>query len=389
MAPMPESARPRARRQPFVATCSPDELLGQIVQALLPKYNIDSPHLLALRQVVASAIVAPRKPPTLKRTRPDRRIGEIGSIYDTPRRSIHGPNGPPASVDQSFFFHHQDPDFMRLLPQVDRSRYEWPGEPASESSSDGEEVPNSQHSLTSMLSEASAVSLIPRSASLQPTAAPAFTPANRRRRFNVANDQQTSKARTIEGLASDSDSLAVDDLQQEDAPTDLRGHSHCSIPAIVITTPNSSSKHAMIIREHNPVPFPSFRNTDGPAKLPVTQDDRTGTEPSFPSASPILILADTQDTVNSTQQSEVFSPPDTFVNFTPPSQEDTQSTLLSQVATAGSMEPATANKPKIGVPRCSSRRSSLSFEPALGKRSRTGSRAIRDQTGPKRRKSTE
>jgi len=87
--------------------------------------------------VLSSAIVTPPKPPRLVRTRPDKRIGEIVSIYGTPQRSIHGPNGPPVSDRTSFYFHHKDPDFEKLLPQVDGSRYQSSDAVASKENQNG------------------------------------------------------------------------------------------------------------------------------------------------------------------------------------------------------------------------------------------------------------
>lgn len=338
---------------------------------------------------MSSAIVAPRKPPTLKRTRPDRHIGEIGSIHDVPRRSRYGTNGPPTSSGQSFYFHHEDPDFAALLPQVDRSRYEWPDEPVSESSSDGEEVPDSKESLQAMVSTATVAIATQNSASLLPST------VDRRRRSVLRDVQQSRTPRNRGTLEQDctSDLPVASNTAREGMSVDLNQSAPLTVPAIIITTPNSSSKSQMIGHDVTAVPFPSLRKADVAIKSTVAQDANRVPIPPFPSVSPIVIeCTDTQETFNSTQQSEVFSPPDTFEHFTPPSQEGTQQVAMSQVVPA-SIPKVEAKEAKAKAPRRLFRRSlpspsqSGSFEPTLGKRSRAGTEGADDQGGLKRRRS--
>lgn len=341
--------------------------------------------------MVSSAVVAPRKPPTLKRTRPDRHIGEIGSIYDAPRRSVYGPNGPPASVDQSFFFHHQDPDFTKLLPRVDRSRYEWPDEPASESNSDGEDIPDSQESLSSMLSELSAVGPMQGGASLQASTASVPTPADRRTRSAKRSVQLRRETRRNEAPKPASESSSgVSAVSQEVVPTRIERPSTQPVPTIVITSPDSRRDNTITVHQDTTVPFSLERRADVVVKQPNTAENRIASELSFPSSSPIIIqCTDTQDTISSTQQSEVFSPPDAFVHFSPPSQDDAQDAVITSALPEVESNKA-ERKPSPHSPRRSlpSSSQSASFEPALGKRSRAAT-GLPDQVGLKRRKSTE
>lgn len=379
--------------EPFVSTCSPDELLGQIISTLIPKYNIDAPHLLSLRQVISSAIVAPRKPPTLKRTRPDRRIGEVGSVYNTPRHPPYGPNGPPVSATQSFFFHHQDPDFERLLPQIDRSRYEWPDEPVSESSSDGEEISDSQESLRSMLSDLPGATT-QRNVSSQPQSPSFSASAGRRRRpiqRNVQHPRISDQLVVQENATVEAPSI-VSGAPQDDVLAPSEGLPTPSVPTIIITSPQSSSNNTTPAHKEISVSSP-LCNSGVTAELPEAQDICIAPDRSCPSASPILPYTDTQDTVSSTQQSDVFSQPKGFVNFTPPSQEDTQKADSSQFNTlAGSERSEYTTEAKGSLhttePHMSSFSPPATFEPALGKRIRAeeGAAGV-DRPEPKRTKS--
>ena len=355
----------------FIAACSPDELLGQVIQTLCPRYSIDAPHLLALRQVLSSAIVAPRKPPTLKRTRPDKRIGEIGSIYDAPRRSSHGINGPPVSANQSFYFDHKDPDFERLLPQVDRSRYEWPDEPASRSDSD------SQESMKSNVSTTSAAAA-QRSASSQPTTPPNLTSTGCKKKSIAGPTQEPKKScrtRSPEQVFSSNQSILFN-VSQKDVCTTAKGPHPQSIPTIAITSLGSKPKSATSGEENTAISVLLLREADIAIELPDTQDTHSVPGPSSALVSHTAQSSDTQDTVDSTQQSEVFSPPVDFVHFTPPTQES-QSVALSQVDALDAVEPTTMAsqmkaKASLPWPRRSLRSSSQSTPStsSLGKRSR-------------------
>jgi hypothetical protein len=66
-------------------------------------------------------------------------------------------------------------------------------------------------------------------------------------------------------------------------------------------------------------------------ELPDTQDTGNASQPSSAPVPRILPSPDTQDTFRSTQNSEVFSPPDTFIDFTPPTQEGSQDVTVSQL----------------------------------------------------------
>ena len=351
MAPIPsESVTPRPRRrkcarkyqtnniqlnitftEAFIATCSPDELLGQVIQALCPKYHIDAPHLFALRNVISSAIVAPRKPPQLKRTRPDRRIGQLGSIYDTPPCSPYGVNGPPGSVNQSFYFHHQDPDFKRLLPGADCSRYERLDESANQEVSDGQEIPNSQE--------------------------------------NMQSEGSITSASTAERNASPKDSFKTSMRLQPQ-----------SIPTITVTSPNSTQNSATSRQKNTVSSVPLLHAAEIAIELPDTQDTGNASQPSSAPVPRIAPSSDTQDTFASTQNSEVFSPPDAFVDFTPPTQEGSQDAIISQVEPINSSNFATSEQTGKENPKTSRRSPHLPVQPlpsqvppsapSLGKRSR-------------------
>ena len=380
----------------FIATCSPDELLGQVIQTLCPRYNIDAPHLLALRQLLSSTIVAPRSPPTLKRTRPDKRIGEIGSIYDTPRRSPFGPNGPPVSANQSFYFHHQDVDFERLLPRVDRSHYvrsAWRDEPESQSDSDGEEVTDSQESSRLQMSRPEALATEPKeSTSLTTVVAAASTAsgeqtaAKAHSQAQEAQAQQSPRSRATHGPIFYDDKLSVSKSSpatlRKNAPTNSLVSQQPTIPTITVTAPRSTER--MVINELEntapQLPLPSTCNVA--IELPDSQDVHSVPLPPY-SASPFYVprVSDTQDTVNSTQQSEVFSPQNDFVHFTPPSQEETQQEVYSQAEMSNSYPHTAAVKPTVDHPKLPPRRSPRVTSsppiatPQLGKRSRGESEA--------------
>lgn len=392
----------------FVATCSPDELLGQVIQTLCPTYNIDAPHLLALRQLLSSTIVAPRKPPTLKRTRPDKRIGEIGSIYNTPRRSPFGPNGPPVSAHQSFYFHHQDADFERLLPQVDRSRYVWRDEPDSQSNSDGEEIPDSQESSHSLMptpatlgterkeSTPSTISAVNASA---PSGEQAAAKAHPQAQEPQAQESLRSKA--THEVVLDHEKLLVPKsgpkTPRKNVSADSVTSERASVPTITITTPRSTERMVKSEYENTALSPPLLAPADVAIELPDSQETHSAPPPLYSVSAPSMPRCpDTQDTVNSTQQSEVFSPPNDFVHYTPPSQEDTQQETLSQAETSSTHPSTTAVKPIADLPKATPRRSprTLASSPpislsSLGKRSRGKSEDSDAAPSPKRSRSKE
>ncbi|KAF1932809.1 uncharacterized protein M421DRAFT_89154 [Didymella exigua CBS 183.55] len=383
----------------FVATCSPDELLGQVIQILCPRYNIDAPHLLALRQLLSNAIVAPRKPPTLKRTRPDKRIGEIGSIYNTPHRSPYGPNGPPVSANQSFYFHHQDADFERLLPRVDRLRYVWMNEPASQSESDGEEIPDSHESLQSQLTSIETPSTERNGSPLSPTSfSLSLTEHSKRAAAKVPPQAEDLRPTANQELASGDESLSVSkygsDIPHKDASADSQKSQHPSVPT---TTIMSTERTVTSEHESTTLSSPLLPTVNIAIELPESQEMHSVPPPPH-SAPPFYMpqCSNTQDTVNSTQPSEVFSPSDDFINYTPLTQEATRQDTSLQAEMSNSYPRTsvintTAELPKPSPrpsPRaCSS--SPLVSVPPLGKRSRGQSEATDDAPSLKRSKSTE
>ncbi|KAF2633898.1 hypothetical protein BU25DRAFT_486891 [Macroventuria anomochaeta] len=321
-----EPASPRPRRQAFIATCSPDELLGQVIRALCPRYNIDAPHLIALRKVLSSAIVAPRKPPQLKRTRPDKRIGEIGSIYDTLRRSPYGTNGPSVSANQSLHFHHKDPDFKRLLPQVDRSRYEWPDEPVSQEDSDGQEVPDSKESTQSKVSTILTPTTKRNVSSLLTESATSASPAVKKTSAGpIQRLKETRQATTPEQVPITTPSFdprLAPKAPQKDASTNPKSPQSSSMTTITITSPDSVRTIATKGHETTKVSASLLHAAEIAIELPGTQDTQSVPRSCHVPVFHIPQSSDTQDTVNSTQQSEISSPLVDFVQCTPPTQEE-------------------------------------------------------------------
>jgi len=347
--------------------------------------------MLALRQLLGSRIVAPRSPPTLKRTRPDKRIGEIGSIYDTPRRSPFGPNGPPVSANQSFYFHHQDADFERLLPRVDRSRYVWRDEPESQSDSDSsEEVLDSQEgsqpqvSRPETLATERKVETTPLTTSVAPasTASDERTAAKAYSEAQVSQAQQSPRSQGTHGLTSNDEKPSIPEsgpaTPRKTAPANSLVPQQPAIPKITVTTPRSTERIVNSKCQTAALSSPILLAANVTIDLPDSQEMHSVPPPPY-SASPSYMNPgpDTQDTVNSTQQSEVFSPPNDFVQFTPPSQEETQQEGLSQAETANLYPHTTAVKPTVNTPKPPPRRSPRvsassppTATPSLGKHSR-------------------
>jgi hypothetical protein len=357
-----------------------------------------------LRQLLSSTIVAPRRPPTLKRTRPDKRIGEIGSIYNTPRCSPFGPNGPPVSANQSFYFHHQDADFERLLPRVDRSRYVWRDEPDSQSDSDGsEEVPDSQESSQSQVSRPCATerkARTPSAAFVVPpiTASEELATAKAHSQAQHLQAQNSSRSEeTLKPVPND-EKLSVPESGPETPRKNASANSltsQCpSVPTITVTTPRSTERMVINGLENTALSSPLQPATNVIIELPDSQELHSVPPPPY-SASPIYVPRgpDTQDTVDSTQQSEVFSPPNDFVQFTPPSQEETQQEGLSQAETSNSCPHTTAVKPTVDPSKPPPQRSPRVFASSpsiatssLGKRSREKPESSDAAPSPKRSK---
>lgn len=327
------SARPRRRKsttnlsfkqrstnatptENYIASCSPDELLGQIISALYPNYRIDAPHLLALRNVLSTAIVPPKKPPRLMRTRPDKRIGQIEPAYDVTRRCLHGVNGPPGSADKSFYFHHEDPDFKRLLPQVDRSRYEWSDHAASEGSQDskdttGLEIFDSAPKRTASFRLLDSITT-PRSTDGKEAAAPASPNSSKETCPDMATEQKDGTRK--------SNSLPVEyKVVQEQGTAISQTPQSEMIPS---TSAGSLKPVTTGCRDHAP------KQID----LPDAQQTQDTACPSSVPATYSTCLPDTQDS-SASSRSNIFSPPVSFLQFTPPTQEGTQGADETQVIT--------------------------------------------------------
>lgn len=308
----------------YIASCSPDELLGQIISALYPNYRIDAPHLLALRNVLSTAIVPPKKPPRLMRTRPDKRIGQIEPAYDVTRRCPHGVNGPPGSADKSFYFHHEDPDFKRLLPQVDRSRYEWSDHPASEGSQDSKDTTDLEISSSTPKRTASSRSLhsitTPRSTDGKEAVAPGSLNSSKQSCPDMATEQKDGTTK--------SESLPVEYKVVQEQRTAIS-----QTPQIVMIPSISAGSLKSVTtgcRDHAPTSTRLLRTTGKQIDLPNAQETQdTACTSSIP-ATYTTCLPDTQDT-SASSQSNIFSPPVSFLQFTPPTQEGTQGADESQV----------------------------------------------------------
>lgn len=346
-----ESQTQHRTTEAFIATCSPDELLGQILYALCPEYQIDAPHLLALRQVVSSAVVAPRKPPALKRTRPDRRIGELGSVHDAPHRSVYGINGPPVLPDQSFYFHHTDPDFEKLLPQADCSRYERTGGPISQAISGRKEVLESQESAQVTCSTPSVVAIA------QPNSSTNFSMSQTVMRASCNDACATPSATYLDtpGQHGATEILGansipdISTLSQRNANRESSDPRHTSVPIITITSAESVEQGAADYIKLTAVSS-SLPRQDSIAVETAGIEDIC--EPSQPISAPLPCPpppSDTQDTALSTQPSDIFSQPADFVHFTPPTQES-QKLDLSQLDTFDSIVPLYARATKAKNP---------------------------------------
>lgn len=305
----------------------------------------------------------------MKRTRPDRRLGEVVSIHDATRRSPYGANGPPVSSNNSFYFHHTDPDFERILPQVDRLRYKSTQDPASQPGSN-DEIPDSQENTRPTLSTLSGTVIAHDDTLHQLPKSPSPANINREGTHTTEASQLSQKLHQTgqsEGEASKKSPTISTPLQTK-ATTTSSGPKPLPVPVITITSPDSKPKCAAGYYETPVVQNPILSQAIIAITLP---DPRTTLEKS-----PESILApapyspppsDTQDTVTSTQHSEVFSPPVDFVDFTPPSQESPDK-AFSQIDTVDHLEPVSAISTKAEVLRQSS--DEMVTAPASSKRMR-------------------
>lgn len=357
------------------ATCSPDELLGRTIEVLSPKYNIDAPHLLALRNVFSAAIIQPRKPPRLMRTRPDKRIGQIGSIHDTPRASAYGVNGPPSSINRTFYFHHKDPDFERLLPQTDISRYK-SDESGIHSGSDIQEIADSQQCTQAKVSAAAAV----RDGSSQPVAPATSRPAERNNSTSVEFTQQTEEMRQAVTSQQELNNSSTPNLQS--TSTFLHGVSSPKtsqssvVPTTIIQYLDSKQLSARNESENATASAPLLRAASVDIQPPDTQDTHSVSRLFPDSLSCIPRLSETQDSQNtfaSTQESDVFSPPVDNLQYTAPTQNDSQDAVLLEVEIDDMSNIVTAGQICKRSPRRSDRPASShssSSRSSLGKHSR-------------------
>lgn len=317
--------------------------------------------MLALRRVVSSAIVAPRQPPSLKRTRPDRRIGELVPSY--------GVNGPPVSPSQTFYFHHTDPEFEEVLPEVDLSRYGPMDGPVKQAVPDRKEVPDNKKSATSTCSSPPSALAAQLNTSAQVThathekacATQSATPLGAFKQHGTAEHSSVNKTLTSPPSL-------------KDPPTSFNAPAHTSVPAIIITGPELLAQSVVNEVKTIAVGAPDIED--------VYELSRPTSAP-LPCLPPPSDTQGTQDTTLSSQPSDIFSQPNDFVHFTPPTQES-QQLLMSQIDTLDSTDPLPASVIKAEA----SRPSSILTAPSatLGKRPRDMSDASNDPSRPKRMK---
>jgi hypothetical protein len=337
-----------------------ETLLASIVETLSPKYVIDHEHLDALRILLSDAITESEEPPEPRHTRPNTQTGQAGPGFQASHPSSHGINGPPATVDQSFYFHHEDPDFPTLLPQVDRSEYQRPVE--SINSDDDTILYNSSHT-----SERNAPSQ---------QFAPAPTPVN-------AKD------------AGDTSSGHIIYLKKR-YQVSTQVCRYCYSPIlrrpftqnVVEKEPTPSLERAQSISILN-----SMATSTGQKHTSALGQDECTSDSDAPLARHTPYLSGTQSTDNSIQQNQAFSPLVDFSQFTPPTQEVYQSDLLPLIETECAAE-LIENDVEMGAslrsPPASPRLSSLPSQtsaPLLGKRSRAVSKTQVERTPHKRSKS--
>ncbi|OSS54722.1 hypothetical protein B5807_00253 [Epicoccum nigrum] len=326
MAPInPESLHPQPHRRNYISTSSPSELFDQIISTLGRQNNIDAPIILELRQLISETIHEPRTPPALRRTRPDRRLGELISLHETKHRPMYEVDGPPVSAERRFYFHHTNPDFKKVLPQVDLSRYPRKGGLVSQSESHGEKIPGSQESVKPGLTIYSASVVAQRSASTQASTSqtPERGECNKKCETEGQRLEETHASQKKE-LPNNSGSPMTTASAQNIAPNEKL---QTSVPVNTVTCPESEAKTTR--GQYTPL-SPQGGVSD---RTPFSRDIENGIpESDFTSSSHILPLADTQDTCDSTQQSEVFSQPADIEHFTPPTQESTGD-FFSQIDT--------------------------------------------------------
>lgn len=299
-------------------------------------------------------------PPKLKRARPDMCIGQKDSICDRLNALRHGINGPPVSTNSSFYFHHLDPDFEKLLPQVDRSRYG--------RSDESEPEPASQNSVQS------GTSRIRNAAFSQPA-------STDRKKKTFARPSQcrknTSEAMTPEYVYSNNpppDPSSARNTTLKSVLPNFKKPLPTPTPTVTVTrvdkkqSSGDTSEH-----QHTSAPITLLYTTDLPIDLRDTQDTYN-TMQSFSILVPQdTYLPNTQETSTSSQKSETFSAPATFLPSSPPTQEDLQGTVLSHIKLEDANISATTRKRKARTLFRSSQsfaRPSSSSAPSLGKRSR-------------------
>lgn len=193
---------------------------------------------------------------------------------------------------------------------------------------------------------------------------------------------QEPRSEVILELVSNDEKLPFPESGPEtprrNAPANSLAPQRPSVPMIIVTTPRSTDRIVNNELEDISLSSPLLPANNVAIELPDSQGIDIIPPPPY-SALPFYVprCPDTQDTVDSTQQSEVFSPPNDFLHFTPPSQDETQQEGLSQAETSTSYPQTTAVRPTVGPSKPPPRRSPRGFAssspiltPSLGKRSR-------------------
>lgn len=325
----------------------------------------------------------------LKRTRPDKRIGEIGSIYDTPPCSTSGVNGPPKSANKSFYFHHKDPEFKRLLPQVDRSEYERSDGKASEDSE------NSVEAKTMDVPASSPKRTVPPHPSEPHTATQSAVGNKEHSLASAKNSTPTCSGEESDykGRSMLHQAASTTTDKQTKGATNLHIPQTGSIPEIIITVADSEA--SSILKKHEDVSTQT--PVSNAASIRTNIPDPEGTHVTMPSSSGpmsrVTCLPDTQNTSASTQQSEVFSPPIDFLPCTQPTQEDSRDLLATQYKTEDTATSILEDKTNSKAGSSVGRSNSPDFPPspvtARGKRSRQTAGEVDGTPPAKRSKSPE
>lgn len=276
-------------------------------------------------------------------------------------------NGPPVLPDETFYFHHTDPDFEKLLPQVDRSRYERTDGPATQANPGREEISDSQESAKPTCSDPSVAVATRCNASTQLRALQPVTHA-----FNkgacgtrpTTNHQTTSQpgaaGRSNVNNASDSSILS-----QQEATAEPNNPRHTSVPIITITGPESMAQCSLNDVKTTAMSISVPQQNVVAFEVPKIEDVyelSRPTSPPIPRPSP---PSDTQDTALSTQPSDIFSQPADFMHFTPPTQ-DSQQVAMSQLDAFDTIE--TVSVGTVGAEFLHRLPKSTHPMPTLGKR---------------------